>query len=215
MSSHQSSPGKGRGPGHNRSFWIESTPEVSFQPLTADLRVECCVIGAGITGLTTAYLLQQTGVKVAVVEMGGVARAVSGYTTAKVTALQGCICSELEGKHGREAAALYAASNGAALETLAALVDELAIECDFERQSNYTYCEDPSDVPQIEREAEAASRAGLPVELVHDTTLPYPVAAAVRLDGQAQFHPRNTCCAWSRPFATEAASSSTTRARPA
>jgi glycine/D-amino acid oxidase-like deaminating enzyme/nitrite reductase/ring-hydroxylating ferredoxin subunit len=176
--------------GHNRSFWVESTPDVAFEPLTADLRVECCVLGAGITGLTTALLLQRAGVKVAVVEMDGIARGVSGYTTAKVTSLQGQIYSQLESKHGREAAALYADANQAALGTVASLVRELSIDCDFEAQSNYTYCEDPADVSQIEEEAEAASRAGLPVELVHHTSLPYEVAAAVRLDDQAQFHPR-------------------------
>ena len=177
-------------PARNRSYWVESTPDMTFQPLAADLRVECCVIGAGITGLTTAYLLQRAGVKVAVLEMDGLARGVSGYTTAKVTSLQGRIYSQLESKHGGEAAMLYAASNEAALTQVASLVRDLSIDCDFEVQPNYTYCEDPSDVSQIEAEAEAASRAGLPVELVHETSLPYPVAAAVRLDGQAQFHPR-------------------------
>ncbi|HEX2057976.1 MAG TPA: FAD-dependent oxidoreductase [Actinomycetota bacterium] len=176
--------------GHNRSYWVESTPDVTFQPLTSDLRVECAVIGGGITGLTTALLLQRAGMKVAVVEMDGIARGVSGYTTAKVTSLQGTVYSQLEGKHGREAAALYAASNEAALALVASLVREHSIECDFETKSNYTYCEDPSDVSKIEQEAEAASGAGLPVELVHETDLPFEVAAAVRLDGQAQFHPR-------------------------
>jgi glycine/D-amino acid oxidase-like deaminating enzyme/nitrite reductase/ring-hydroxylating ferredoxin subunit len=73
---------------------------------------------------------------------------------------------------------------------VASLVREHSIDCDFETKSNYTYCEDPSDVSKIEQEAAAASRAGLPVEVVHETSLPFPVAAAVRLDGQAQFHPR-------------------------
>ena len=176
--------------GHNRSFWVESTPDRSFAPLAADLRVGCCVIGAGITGLTTAYLLQRAGVKVAVVEMDGVACGVSGYTTAKVTSLQGRIYSRLEGKHGREAAALYADANQAALGMVAGLVREHSIDCDYETQPNHTYCEDPNDLSQIEQEADAASRAGLPVELVDEVALPYPIAGAVRLDGQAQFHPR-------------------------
>lgn len=177
-------------PGHNTSYWVESTPDPAFGPLTADLRVECAVVGGGITGLTTAYLLQRAGMKVAVIEMDGIARGVSGYTTAKVTSLQGRIYSQLESKHGAEAAALYADGNEAALAMVGSIVRELAIDCDFETKTNYTYCEDPSDVSLIENEAEAASRAGLPVEVVHETTLPYPIAAAVSLDGQAQFHPR-------------------------
>ena len=175
---------------HQASYWVESTPDKVFGPLTSDLTVDCAVLGAGITGLTSALLLQRAGLKVAVVEMDGIARGVSGYTTAKVTSLQGQIYSRLESKHGREAAALYAASNQAALGFVAELVRGDGIDCDFEAKAGYTYCEDPSDLPRIEGEAEAASRAGLPVELVHETTLPYPVAGAVRLDDQAQFHPR-------------------------
>ena len=175
---------------HHVSYWVESTPDKELAPLTADLKVDCAVIGAGITGLTTALLLQRAGLKVAVVEMSGMARGVSGYTTAKVTSLHGQIYSQLESKHGREAAALYADANQSALRFVAGLVRKEAVDCDFEAKANYTYCEDPSDLPAIEEEAEAARRAGLPVELVHETTLPYPVAGAVRLDDQAQFHPR-------------------------
>jgi glycine/D-amino acid oxidase-like deaminating enzyme/nitrite reductase/ring-hydroxylating ferredoxin subunit len=175
---------------HHVSYWVESTPEKSFGPLTSDVTVDCAVIGAGITGLTTALLLQRAGLRVAVIEMDGIARGVSGYTTAKVTSLHGRIYSRLESKHGREAAAVYADANQAALGLVARLVREESIDCDFEAKANYTYCEDPSDLQKIEQEAEAASRAGLPVELVHETTLPYPIAGAVRLADQAQFHPR-------------------------
>ena len=175
---------------HHISYWVESTPDRTFEALAADVRVDCAVIGAGITGLTTAYLLQKAGLKVALIEMDRVARGVSGYTTAKVTSLHGQIYSQLESKHGREAAALYADANQTALGWVATLVRENAIDCDFEAKANYTYCEDRSDLATIEQETEAAARAGLPVELVHDTTLPYEVAGAVRLADQAQFHPR-------------------------
>lgn len=175
---------------HNVSYWVESTPDRTFGPLTSDVRVDCAVIGAGITGLTTALLLQRAGLKVAVVEMDGLARGVSGYTTAKVTSLHGQIYSRLESKHGREAAALYADANQSALGFIAKLVREESIDCDFEAKAAYTYCEDPSDLAKIEEEAEAASRAGLSTEVVHETTLPYPIAGAVRLPDQAQFHPR-------------------------
>ena len=174
----------------NPSYWVESTPDRTFEPLAAGLRVECAVLGAGITGLTTAYLLQRAGVKVAVIEMDTVARGVTGYTTAKVTSGHGQIYSTLADKHGVDAARLYAEANESALRWIETLVRERSIDCDLETKDNFVYCEDPSDLPSIEKEADAASRAGLPVELVHETTLPYPVAGAVRLPGQAQFHPR-------------------------
>jgi glycine/D-amino acid oxidase-like deaminating enzyme/nitrite reductase/ring-hydroxylating ferredoxin subunit len=176
--------------GQHVSYWVESTPEVAFEPLGSDLRVECLVVGAGITGLTTAFLLQRAGRDVAVIDMDGIARGVSGYTTAKVTALHGQTYSRLVDKHGVEAAASYADANQSALRLVASFVREHDIDCDFEVKANYTYCEDPSDLAQIEAEADAASRAGLPVELVHETALPFPVAGAVRLGDQAQFHPR-------------------------
>lgn len=113
----------------------------------------------------------------------------TGYTTAKLTVGHNVVFSHLIDSFGEGTARRYARSNQEAIERVAALVREHAIDCDFERTSNYVYTEAAGRVRELEREAEAARRAGVAAELTAETDLPYDVLAAVRVDDQAQFHP--------------------------
>jgi glycine/D-amino acid oxidase-like deaminating enzyme/nitrite reductase/ring-hydroxylating ferredoxin subunit len=148
------------------------------------------VIGAGIMGLTAATLLKRAGKTVAVIEAERIVRGATGYTTAKVTSGHGVIYSELTKTFGAEGARVYAESNQGAVERVARFVEEDGIDCDFERKTNYVYAASKEDVGLIEQEVDAAKRCGLDVSFVEDTTLPYDVAGALRLENQAQFHPR-------------------------
>jgi glycine/D-amino acid oxidase-like deaminating enzyme/nitrite reductase/ring-hydroxylating ferredoxin subunit len=117
-------------------------------------------------------------------------RGATGYTTAKVTAGHGVIYSELERTFGADGARIYAESNQAAVERIARFVEEDAIDCDFERKPNFVYAESAEEADSLRAEAEAARGAGLDAQYVDDTPLPFDVAGAVRLENQAQFHPR-------------------------
>jgi glycine/D-amino acid oxidase-like deaminating enzyme/nitrite reductase/ring-hydroxylating ferredoxin subunit len=172
----------------NRPLWLEGA-DTRYPPLAEELEVDVAVVGAGITGLTAAYLLKQAGRSVAVLEQSRVGFGATGYTTAKLTVGHNLIYRDLVEAHGEEAARLYARSNQEAIERVAALVGEHSIDCDFERTANYVYVESPSAAGDLEREVEAAQAAGVDAVLTTDTDLPYPVAAAVRVDDQAQFHP--------------------------
>jgi glycine/D-amino acid oxidase-like deaminating enzyme/nitrite reductase/ring-hydroxylating ferredoxin subunit len=174
----------------NPSFWVLTTPETDYPALAQDLEVDVCVIGAGIVGLTTAALLKREGKTVAVLEGKRIVRGASGYTTAKITSGHGAIYGDLESSFGADGARIYAEANEAAIARIAQFVEEDGIECDFERKANYVYAETPEEKEQLEQELRAAQRAGLDVSLVAETPLPYDVAAALRLERQAQFHPR-------------------------
>src|SRR5215213_4684545 len=178
----------------NVSYWVATTPETSFSSYPGgDLKVDVAVVGGGITGLTTALLLQQVGASVAVVEAGRVACGVTGYTTAKVTSLHGLTYAKLTTTFGAEGARVYGEANQAGLELIAGLVEELGIDCDFERLPAFTYTEDPQRVSTIEEEVGAAQQAGLPASFSSQIDLPFPVQGAVRFEEQAQFHPRKFC----------------------
>jgi glycine/D-amino acid oxidase-like deaminating enzyme/nitrite reductase/ring-hydroxylating ferredoxin subunit len=172
------------------SPWLATAPSPGYAPLDGDRAVDVCVLGAGITGLTAALLLADAGRSVAVVEMDEVGAGVTGYTTAKLSALHGTAYSDIARRHSAEAAEAYADANRAGLELIARWVRERGIDCDFARKPNFTYAAEPSDVRRIEQEAAAAQAAGLRAELTDETDLPYRVHAAVRLDEQAEFHPR-------------------------
>jgi glycine/D-amino acid oxidase-like deaminating enzyme len=115
---------------------------------------------------------------------------VTGYTTAKVTAGHGAIYASIAGSFGADGARTYAESNQAALEWIAERVESESIDCDFERVPNYIYAETAEEAQMLRDEAEAEQRAGLPASFVDETPLPFKVAGAVRLENQAQFHPR-------------------------
>jgi glycine/D-amino acid oxidase-like deaminating enzyme/nitrite reductase/ring-hydroxylating ferredoxin subunit len=174
----------------NPSFWLLTTPETDYPALAQDLEIDVCVIGGGIVGLTTAALLKREGKTVAVLEGKRIVRGASGYTTAKITSGHGAIYGDLESSFGADGARMYAEANEAAIARIAQFVEEDGIDCDFERKANYVYAENAEEKEQLEQELEAAKRAGLDVSLVDDAPLPYDVAAALRLEGQAQFHPR-------------------------
>ena len=172
------------------SYWIDTTEPTSYPPLRSDLDVDVAVVGAGITGLTTAYLLGVEGRSVAVLESKRIVRGVTGYTTAKLTAGHGLIYRDLIDSFGEERARIYAESNQAAIARVRELASGLGIDCDLEAASNYVYGESAEEAERIRAEVDAAQRLGLPASFVSETPLPYEVAGAVRLDDQAQFHPR-------------------------
>jgi glycine/D-amino acid oxidase-like deaminating enzyme/nitrite reductase/ring-hydroxylating ferredoxin subunit len=186
---------------HNRSVWVATTPQTSYPPLADPVTVDVAVVGGGICGLTTALLLRQAGATVAVIEAGCIASGTTGYTTAKITALHGLAYAQLISEHGAEKARLYAEANQAAIEQVEALVGRLGVDCQFERQAAYTYTETDERQGDIAAEVEAAASVGLPVTYVEQTTLPFPIRAAVRLDNQAQIHPRRYCLALAEAIA--------------
>lgn len=172
------------------SFWVRSAPRTPNPPLTSDTRADVCVIGGGIVGAVSAHLLKEEGKSVVLIDAREIARGVTGHTTAKVTSSHGLIYSQIERSFGAEGAALYGAANEAGKEKIAALVEELGIDCDFERADNYVYTEERSYLGKIKEEVEAARRAGLPASFVTASPLSYPIEGAVRFTNQAQFHPR-------------------------
>jgi glycine/D-amino acid oxidase-like deaminating enzyme/nitrite reductase/ring-hydroxylating ferredoxin subunit len=177
-------------PGLSESYWIDSTRMTSYPALTADKNVDVAVVGGGIAGLCTAWELAVAGRSVAVLDADRIAAGVTGYTTAKLSAQHTLIYAHLRSAFGAVTARLYAQSQTAAIEHVAATVAQLGVPCDLERLPAYTYVTAPDQVEQIRAEARAAEEAGLAASVVTDTGLPFPVAAAVRVEHQAQFHPR-------------------------
>jgi glycine/D-amino acid oxidase-like deaminating enzyme len=171
------------------SLWLAGRPDVRYPGPPDRHDFDVLVLGGGITGLTTALLLTRRGARVAVLEAGRIGSGVTGNNTGKVTALQSTMLSTIERTRGRDVAAAYAERSLAGVELVAALVAELGLDCDFRRRAAYTVAAEQAELRAVEKEAAAATRAGLPVETTDEVDLPFPVAGAVRLDDQVEIDP--------------------------
>jgi glycine/D-amino acid oxidase-like deaminating enzyme/nitrite reductase/ring-hydroxylating ferredoxin subunit len=170
----------------HQSLWLEALPASEFPAVQAEETFDVAVLGGGITGMTTALLLKQAGLRVAVLEAGRVAAGVSGNNTAKVTALQSTMYSTIIGRHGESAAVDYAAASMAGIAKVAELAD--GIDCDLRLRPACTYAYSQSEVRAVEQEAEAALRAGLKVTR-DEMGAPFPVYASLQLADQISLHP--------------------------
>ncbi|MDX1953152.1 MAG: FAD-dependent oxidoreductase [Verrucomicrobiota bacterium] len=158
-------------------------------PLHSDLRTEICIIGAGISGLTTALLLAEEGHQVVVLDDGPIGGGETGRTTAHIVNALDDRYYDLESMHGIDGIRLAAQSHSAAIDKIEEIVTKYHIECDFKRVDGFLFEPPGGDPRNIDREFEAAQRAGLPVELVEKAPVPFDTGRALRFPRQAQFHP--------------------------
>lgn len=180
--------GVGEEPGE--SLWIQKEyrgEQQSRPSLEGNISAEVVVIGAGLAGVLTAYLLQERGMSVVLLESNVAGGGITKNTTAKITSQHGLIYKKLMTFKGEELAREYAWSNQIAVEKYDEIISRLHIDCDYEIKPNYIYTLD-NDL-RIKQEVEAANKLGLPGTYTKETTLPFPVKSAIRFDGQAQFHP--------------------------
>jgi glycine/D-amino acid oxidase-like deaminating enzyme/nitrite reductase/ring-hydroxylating ferredoxin subunit len=175
------------GGARDASVWLDGAATAARPPLEGDHSFDVAVVGGGITGLTTALLLARQGRSVCVLEQHRVASGTSGHTTAKVTSQHHLTYARLRRTHGADGAATYGAAMEAAKEQVAGLATE-GIDCDLRRRPAYVYATRAGERVLIEREARAATEAGLPAHLDDDVPLPFPTLGGLRFDDQVELH---------------------------
>ncbi|NLM57539.1 MAG: FAD-dependent oxidoreductase [Clostridium sp.] len=172
-----------------QSYWMASTPKTDYPPIKEDIKVDVAIIGGGITGISTAYLLGKSGVKVAVIEADRILQGTTGHTTAKITSQHELIYSKISSQMGRELAQQYADANESAIRMIEKIAVEINIECDLVPQSAYVYTLEDKYIDKIKDEVQIAGSLGIKASYLEEIPLPFPIKAAVRFDNQAQFHP--------------------------
>ncbi|HCS75926.1 MAG TPA: FAD-dependent oxidoreductase, partial [Clostridiales bacterium] len=125
-----------------QSYWMASVPFTQYEPLTGNLDVDVVIVGGGITGITSAFLLKQSGLKVALLEATRILHGTTGHTTAKVTAQHDIIYYTIKSKMDQESAEQYAKANQAAISAIDTIIQQNNIDCDFSWQPAYVYTQD-------------------------------------------------------------------------
>lgn len=180
-----------KGSGSTTSVWMTSA-EIAPRPFpTGDITVDVCVVGAGIAGLTTAYLLTKEGRSVAVLDDGPIASGETSRTTAHLVNALDDRYYEIENLHGEKGARLAAESHSAAIDRIESIVAQEKIDCDFERLDGFLFVPpgDPTDV--LDKELAAAHRAGLSdvIRVERAPLQAFETGPCLKFPRQAQFHP--------------------------
>jgi glycine/D-amino acid oxidase-like deaminating enzyme/nitrite reductase/ring-hydroxylating ferredoxin subunit len=177
--------------GDTTSLWMATADMPSYPALTDDATAEVCVVGAGIAGITTAYLLTQVGKSVIVLDDGPVGGGETGRTTAHLTNAMDDRFYRLEHLHGERGSRIAAASHGAAIDRIESIVRTEGIDCDFERLDGYLFLGGDDKEDELARELEAAHRAGIgdvePLDRI--PRVPFDSGPCLRFPRQGQFHP--------------------------
>src|SRR3954470_8983652 len=171
-----------------KSVWAEIQPP-QFGQLISDLGTDVCVVGAGIAGLTTAYLLTKAGKNVVVLDDGPIVSGMTQVTTAHLTDAIDDRFTKIEKWHGERGAFLAAESHGAAIDCIESVAKELKIDCDFRRLDGYLFLAPGDNRDTLDEELAAARRAGLMAEMVTRAPIDYDTGPAIRFPDQGRFHP--------------------------
>lgn len=166
---------------------VVTRPALPRDP-TPRLHVDVAVVGGGITGVTSALLLAQAGQSVALFEAREVGSGVTSGSTGHLTQVLDTRYEALERQVGVEGARLVAASGAEVIDLIAQLVERLQLDCQFSRVPGYLFTEREEHVDNLERELDAARRAGISVEPCA-APLPFATRLALRFPGQAQLDP--------------------------
>ena len=167
------------------SVWNAHSKLKKFSELEGNIKTQVAVVGGGIAGLLSAYMLRQKGVECVVLESDRICKGVTQNTTAKITSQHGLIYDKLIKKFGVEKAKMYLEANENAVKKYREMSKN--ISCDFENKDNFVYS--VNNLRKLENEIHALVRLGFNPDFVSDIPIPVDVEGAVKVQNQAQFNP--------------------------
>jgi len=174
----------------SRSYWMGHPVLEGAGALVNDQRADVVIVGAGIAGLSAAYELASAGMKVVVLDRGPIGKGMTARTTAHLSSASDDGFQELARVRGEDVATAWRESQQAAIDRIEAVQKGLGVECDFRRLDGFLFAAKPDDVEWLEREYDAARKAGLPVFKQEGVPLSgHDATPALRFPDQARVHP--------------------------
>ena len=176
--------------GKSTSPWEKAVPFVEEKDAELPKKYNVLIVGAGITGITTALMLQNQGLDCLLIDTNTIGAGTTGGTSAHINTFLDATYPEIESDFSEDAASLVAKATKEAITIIKNHIDELNIDADFEEKKAYLYAEDEKQQKELDEIYEASKRANVSVHQVgKEAPLPMPFINALMFDGQAQFHP--------------------------
>ena len=177
--------------GNDVSPWQTGVPSVVVpKPEGSELQIyDCLIIGAGITGLTTALLLQRAGKNTIITEANSIGFGTTSGTSAHINTFADTTYAEAESAFGEEGAKGFANAVNEGFAIIRENIKEFRVHCDFEEKEGYLYADDEDQVKQLNDVYQGALKVGVQAEYIDKFPFPVPFQKALKFGGQAQFHP--------------------------
>ncbi len=174
-----------------KSLWIDTEKDIlkNSKKLEGIVESDVCIIGGGITGISTGYYLSKSGKRVVILEREKIGTKTTGNTTGKVTSQHGLFYKYLIDDYGKDYAEEYYNANQEAIENISNIIKEENIECDFERQSAYVFTKSKEELSKIKDEVTAVKEIGGEAKFIENIEIPIKnVLGAIEFPNQAQFN---------------------------
>lgn len=165
--------------------WLAKAENRFYPQLQQDEETDVCVIGGGITGITTAFLLQEKGRRVILLERHSLATGVSGHTSGHMTSLVDTYYHKLVSDYSTDVARQVYEATRAARQTVERLLHENALEAGYQRTPAYYYATDDKQLEHLQKERRALEQMGAEVQDADDSVLPFAVKDIFKLGDQA------------------------------
>jgi len=176
--------------GSNKSLWQETLP--LYHPkhkIVPEKIVDVLIVGGGITGLSTALALQNSGRECLIIEAHSIGFGTTGGTTAHLNTFLDTTYDQIISDFGEKAAQLIFQSTAESITTIKKNIDEYNIDCGFEYKDGYLYSQNAAQTKALESIVDGCKKVGMDISYTDQIPVPLPFEKAVRFSGQAQFHP--------------------------
>ena len=170
------------------SPWQQATPSIE-RAMAKAVVYDCLIVGAGITGITAALLLQKAGKQVVVAEAHNLGFGTTGGTSAHINNFADTTYKEAESAFGADGAQLFAEAIQEGYDLIKTNISDLNIDCDYEEKPGYVYAQNDDEIKVLSDIYEGMQQVGVAVAYTDKVPTPVPFKQAIEVPGQAQFHP--------------------------
>ena len=175
----------------DKSLWIEDSKKTNYDALNKNEVADVCIIGGGIAGAVTGYLLAKNGINVIILEKDKLCMGVTANSTAKLTSQHGLFYKYLENGYGIDFAKGYLKSNEEGIKLAKQIIKDEKIECDFETKDTYVFATTNDELDKLKQELKVLNKIGFDAEFVGNLKIPVEnVTGAIKFKNQAQFNAR-------------------------